>query len=298
LTNDRMHTIAMPSFARRAPLRFRPNALLSSEMYVANFGGDIVNAYDGKKIVCSIGPITFPSGVNFDRHGTLWVVNQQPAIMPFAAQCGNPKVRQIVYDYDGQPADIGFGKNGAIYALEIYNQNIGSGAVAVIPAHSRVVSEHLTDPSVPGGAECIQDAVDRKGSVYMTCMRSTAGGGEVVKFAGGSMPGAVLSAVQLQLPGGIRFDAHDNMIVEDQELRTASLYAPPYTKKPFKVVSLQGQPVGCALSPSETQIACTDVTAFTVDIYTYPAFKYEYSVHTGAGAQDGLAVAIQPSTQP
>ena len=70
------------------------------------------------------------------------------------------------------------------------------------------------------------------------------------------------------------------MIITDDSAVTLNVYAPPYTKAP-KTYPIKEQSPQCSLNHTQTNLACGDKTNATVDVYSYPAGKYQYSFNKG-----------------
>jgi hypothetical protein len=263
------------------------------DLYVSQFSGTPVQEYHlhNKKNgppLCSLGGKGV-NGIAVDPSGNLWVPNGtgggQGYTQEYAPNCGAAMLQ--ITDNNGQPADVGFDGHKNIYILSIYGKSGAPGSVNVYNSAGTLLRS-LSDPTF---SELIGIATDSHNTVFVS-NRESNGDADVVEFPRGKMPGTVLSAVTLGLPGAPQLDKSNNLIITDWEAFTLNVYAPPYTGPPA-VTSMVGLSLWCPLDRKETLLYCAD-TSGSVDVYDYPSGKYAYSFTNGlssSGFATGSAAA-------
>jgi hypothetical protein len=233
-------------------------------------------------------PGTSVNGIATDRAGNLWVPNGtgggQGYTQEYAPNCGAAMLK--ITDPNGQPADAGFDSKHDVYILNIFDAAGQPGSVNVYDAHGTLLRS-LTDPSF---SELIGIATDSHDNVFVS-NRTSQGVATVVEFPGGKMPGTLLSAITLGLPGAPQLDRANNLIITDWQAYTLNVYAPPYTQAPT-VTPMHGLSLWCPLDRHEDHLYCADLGG-SVDVYTYPGGAYAYSFTNGlvpSGFATGSAV--------
>ncbi len=220
------------------------------------------------------------NAIGVDSADKLWVPqgldlkSGVPDIVSYAPNCGAKGT--TLTDSKGQPAGIGFAPDGTRYVNNILGPSSSAGNIAVYPPGKQKPTRFLTNSKIffANGV-----GVDSKGNVYVSFYTATSATG-VMKFKLGQMPGTVLGKIKNGAPGAIAFDKNDNLIITDDSAVTLNVYAPPYDKAP-KSYSLQGHSPQCSLNKAQTNLACSDKTNTSVDVFSYPAGKYLYSFNNG-----------------
>ncbi|HEY2475660.1 MAG TPA: hypothetical protein VGI19_12800, partial [Candidatus Cybelea sp.] len=266
--------------ARIAPIFAAPAGGHSGDLYVGQFSGTPVQEYplNNKKNgppVCSL-PGQSVNGIAVDQSGNLWVPNGtgggQGYTQEYAPNCGAAMLQ--ITDNDGQPADVAFDSHKNIYILSIFGKSGAPGSVDVYNSGGTLL-RNLSDPTF---SELIGVASDSHNNVFVSNRQSN-GVANVLEFKHGKMPGTVLSAITLGLPGAPQLDKHNNLIITDWEAYTLNVYAPPYDGSPT-VTPMNGLSLWCPLDRKQTRLYCAD-TAGSLDVYAYPSGKYLYSFTNG-----------------
>ncbi len=249
--------------------------------YVSQFTGTPVQEYHLQNkangaAICAL-PGESVNGIAVDPHGNVWVPSGtgggQGYTDVYSRVCGH--LEKHIVSPNGQPADAGFDSKGNAYILNIFDANGEPGSVNVYNKRGTVTGS-LTDPTF---SELIGIGTDSHDDIFVS-NRNASGVAGVVEFAGGKMPGTVLNAITLGLPGAPELDASDNLIITDWNALTLNVYAPPYTGAPA-VTPMQGLSLWCALSHNEKLLSCADLGNGSVDVYAYPGAAYLYSYTNG-----------------
>jgi hypothetical protein len=226
-------------------------------------------------------------GVTVDPSGTLyataWFTVPKEGVITYPPHCG--AAGTIYYD-DRDPEDP------AVDGTTLYIGNLASTVGVYANSSTRPTGE-LTDPSVSFG---IGTAIDSHHNFFWSFVNNTNGGGQVLEFPQGHMPGIALPGANIgtDYPGGIGFDRADNLLFVDQDADAVYVYAPPYTAAATSTIRLKGTAVYCALNPAQTRLECMDYEYGAVDVYAYPAGRYLFSFNNtiGTGAQPiGIATS-------
>ncbi|HEY5427240.1 MAG TPA: hypothetical protein VIJ77_11870 [Candidatus Tumulicola sp.] len=275
---------------------------LKAQIYVAEYNSSTsspvqdFNAVDknNKKAICHID--TVGEGVNsiaVDGSHELWVpqaldLNTSSSdVLSFGPNCGAAGTTLV--DPKGQAAGIAFASDGTRYVDDILGPSSSAGNVSVYSKGKTKPARYLTNPNIFLATGV---GVDSKNNVYVSYHSSASATG-ILSFKGGKMPGKPIAHVNLGAPGILTFDKKDDMIVTDDVNLTLNVYAPPYTGAP-KVFPLQGASPQCSLNAAQTNLACGDKTNASVDIYSYPGGKYEYSFNKGLDSGTVIGVAQDP----
>lgn len=267
--------------------------------------------------LCQTPGVYAVNNLGVDGSGNLWVPagnNGPPTGSVQQYTCSGAQGINIVEPY-GQPTDVAFDSKGNIVVGDIIDYYpidggyyIESGTVNIYNAAGTFVGK-LSDPSffsphVPGfdifniltGV-----AVDASDNCYVSHIDNT-GGGEVVEFPGcrPSSHGKILAGPHPWSPGKPEFDSAGNLIITDYSFayfyRNAyvSVYAPPYDGPPTKTFPLYGPPVACPLGSDQKEIYCANYINGSVDVYGYPAGKYQYSFNNGLQTYGATGIAVAP----
>jgi len=239
-----------------------------------------------------------PLGMTTDKSGTLYFTAGfigGVGVLTFGPNCGGPGPR-YTEDY-GNPQDP------VVDGRILYLTTIGgdNNAPAKIFVYSTVPSAAapgttLRQLSYPTAQTGIGVAVDSHHNLFWSAASQNFNDGFVVEFVDGQMPGRLLSATKLgtDFPGGVMIDQADNLLLIDQNKTSIFVYAPPYTRRPFKTIVLKGNSLYCALGLRQVRLYCMDVQYGSVDAYTYPGGDYVYSYNNGMQANSAIGIAIQP----
>lgn len=263
-------------------------------------GVDAVNAIGTD----SKGNLWVPAGNNGPLTGTVQQYNCSGAYGP---------VISVLY---GQPSDVAFDAQGDVIVGDIADYTpfegsfyLTSGTANIYNASGEFIGK-LSDPSFfpphPPGFDNFSRlaglAVDSNNNCYVSHDDLT-GAGEVVEFAGckPANKGKVLAGPHPWEPGKPTFDSADNLTITDttfdQGYREmyASVYKPPYNAPAFKTFKTWGLSASCPLDSAQKNLYCASQYAGSVDVYSYPAGKYEYSFNNGLQQTGATGIAIAPA---
>ena len=243
-----------------------------------------------------------PLGMTTDKSGTLYFTAgfiRAAGIATFGANCGGPGPR-YTEDY-GNPQDpVVDGR--ILYLTTLFGPNQEDPAEILVfsTVPSATDQTPLRELSYPTATTGIGVAVDSHHNLFWSAASQKYNDGFVVEFVDGQMPGRLISATKLgtDFPGGVMIDQADNLLLIDQNKTSVFVYAPPYTKRPFKTIVLKGNSLYCALGLRQVRLYCMDVQYGSVDVYTYPGGDYVYSYNNGMQANSAIGIAIQPPIPP
>lgn len=257
--------------------------------------------------ICQVQPVKDAAGMEYGSDGTLYVAAQirsSGGVVTFKATgavrsgttCGIPgPVFKDPYVNNGQldPAIDGT-------ALYLANSTDGIAIPATviifdINSGPNAVGE-LSDPTAEEGFAV---AVDSHHNLFWSNTNKWTGGGQVIEFHRGKMPGTVLKPTKIgtDLPGGVLLDKANDLLLIDQTTGDIYLYAPPYNAPPFATISLKGLAGSCAFGLSQKRIYCLDYQYGAVDVYAYPKGTYVYSYTNGIDTSEapiGIAIRASP----
>jgi hypothetical protein len=238
-----------------------------------------------------------PLGMTTDANGTLYFTAdfiRAKGVATYGRNCGAPGTRYV--ENDGNPQDPVV-DGSTLYLTTLLGYNQEDPAEIFVFSLAPVVGDHhalrkLSHPSVLTG---VGVAVDSHHNLFWSAASQNFNDGFVIEFMNGQMPGKLLPATKLgtDYPGGVMIDHADNLLLIDQNTNTVLMFAPPYTNRPFKTISLMGHALYCALGVSQGRLYCMDVEYGAVDVYTYPGGDYLYSYNNGMEAQSAIGIAIQ-----
>jgi hypothetical protein len=237
-----------------------------------------------------------PLGMTTDASGTLYFtagfVGGPFGLLTYGPNCGAPGARYT--EDQGNPQDPVV--DGSILYLTNLANTFGPPKIYIFSLAPAVGNHRplrmLSHPSV---ATAVGVAVDSHHNLFWAAASQNFNGGFVIEFMNGQMPGRLLPATKTgtDYPGGVMVDHADNLLLIDQNTSSVLVFAPPYTNRPFKTISLKGQALYCALGVSQGRLYCMDVEYGSVDVYTYPGGDYDYSYNNGMEAQSAIGIAIQ-----
>jgi len=292
--------------ALRSPrIRFRNAGKSTGGIYVATAFSYSLYEYGApyaknRKPRCAISGIVGPNAIGVDRSGTLWVPQQiddsgDNEITSYAPGCGTPGV--TLTDPNGASAGIAFDSKHTSYVLDVltYASGFTTGGLSVFPKGQTSPSRVLTD-GIDGEGFAV--GVDSKDNVYVLYMNAS-NTGTVVEFKKGKNPGITLGVATDQRPGGtLVFDKNDNMVVDENNVvATALVFAPPYNGAPASS-PLMGGSWQCSFDKPMAHFACADYGNNSVDIFSYPALSYLYSLDNGLPPSDFvIGTAYDPAAR-
>lgn len=272
------------------------------EFYASSVAQYVMQDRKNNPPICQMSPVRDVQGMTTDATGTLYVAEDfnhgtgVGTFTPFGsarrgAECGPPaKMFYDPYEFQNDPAVDGsvlYLSNvvdgvGIPATVLVYDVNGGSGP-----------DGELFDPTVNEG---VGVAVDSRHNLFWSTTNVWSGGGQVVEFRKGKMPGTVLRGTKIgnDTPGGVLIDDANDLLFIDQTTKTVNIYAPPYRAAPSSTISLVGGATYCALPRLQRAIYCLDNEYGAVDVYTYPKGKYLYSWTNGIDEKEApLGIAIQ-----
>ena len=232
-----------------------------------------------------------------DSSGTLYVTSAFPGdklgVATFAPNCG--AAGMIYYDSAGTPSDV-VTDGSILYVGNEINAGQTPPTVLLYTIGGNGLSEaDLFDPTVSQG---VGVAVNSHHDLFWSTKNVWSGGGQVIKFRRGKMPGVVLTETKIgtDVAGGVLVDKANNLLFIDETVAKIYEFAPPYDRPPFAAIPLKGNAVFCAFSPSQKQIHCLDDQYGAVDVYRYPKGSYLYSYTNGIDEKEApTGIAIQPA---
>jgi hypothetical protein len=294
-------SLVAPVFQTRPSwMRARANIDAGGYTFVGQWWDTVINGYATKNPrnhgpICDVGPISQPQGMVTDQSGILYVAaafsGDHLGVATFAANCGG--AGQTFADDDGIPGDV------VIDGTTLYLTNeIDTGETpATLPVYDIAKSPNpvheLSDPVVEEG---LGVAVDSHHNLFWSSTNRWTGGGQVVEFRKGKMPGSVLKVTNLgsDFPGGLLIDRANDLVLIDQTADSILRYAPPYNAPASSTISLRGPSGYCAFGFNQSHIYCLDYLYGSVDVYAYPKGKYVYSYTKGISPSEGpIGIAIQ-----
>jgi hypothetical protein len=258
--------------------------------------------------LCSIngGTSIFGGNIATDRQGNLWVptiaqpsINSIWEVVEYAAGCGQ-QLQILADSATGQPGDIAFDKNGTAYVANTVSASFGPGNVAVYRAGQTDVStvinpsRVLTSPLIGSFVSAV--AVNASGDVYVT-YDTASFKTQVLEFAKGRGSGTAVNISGFSVLCGITFDDHQNMILTDYNLTQDEVYAPPYAGAPTTTIPLVAgsKPLYSKLNRSNSLLYVTGGTG--VQVYSYPAGTYQYTITAQMGKYGAGGVALDPTAR-
>jgi len=280
-------------------LRMVDPAAVKAQIFVGQYGGPsapgevndyVANNSKNRKEFCQIADLTGVNSLGVDSTGELWIPQETASgvneITSNAPNCGKAGI--TLSDPNGQPADIAFASNGTRYVSDLVGNGSTAGDISVYPKGKTAPTSKLTNSLVfySQGA-----GVDSHNNVYQSWVNQAQSAGGILKYSAGKMPGKLLKAIKITIPGGPIFDKSDNLIVTDDATTAVNIYTPPYTKAP-KTFPLKGIGPQCSLNAAETSIACGDPGNNSVDVYKYPAGTYMYSFNSGLGGSPLVTIGV------
>jgi hypothetical protein len=256
--------------------------------------------------------------IGTDSKGNLWVPagNNGPLTGTVQEYNCNGSYGTVISVPYGQPSDVAVDLNGDVIVGDIadYTPFQGgyyytSGTANIYTSSGSFIGK-LSDPSFfpphPPGFDNFSRlagvAVDANNNCYVSHYDRT-GAGEVVEFAGckPADKGKILAGPHPWEPGKPTFDSAGNLIITDitfdqgYRVMYGSVYKPPYDAPAFKTFKTWGLSGSCPLDSAQKNLYCASQFAGSVDVYSYPAGKYQYSFNNGLQQTGATGIAIAPS---
>lgn len=259
---------------------------------------------------CEVGPVTRALGMASGPNGTLYVAAGSEksgggGVMAFSSKptvskngrCG-PAVRYFPDPYVGN-GQLDPAIDGSMLYLANSTDGISLPASVVVYNVKEGTNPvgNLIDPTVGNGYAV---AVDSHHNLFWSSWNKWTGGGQVIEFPRGRMPGTVLKPTMIgtDSPGSVLVDRNNNLLLLDQSKSEMLIYETPYNKRPFAKISLKGREVFCALGTRDERLFCLDYESGAVDVYSYPAGTYLYSYSNGIDmSEDPIGIAVRPATK-
>jgi hypothetical protein len=192
-----------------------------------------------------------PLGMTTDARGTLYFTAhfiRTEGVATYGPNCGAAGARYVENDGNTQDPVV---DGPILYLTTLFGHNQGYPAKIIVFSLVPVVGDHhpLRELSHPSASTGIGVAVDSHHNLFWSAASQNFNDGFVIEFVNGQMPGKLLSATKLgtDFPGGVMVDHADNLLLIDQNTNTVLMFAPPYTNRPFKTISLMGHALYCAL---------------------------------------------------
>jgi sugar lactone lactonase YvrE len=271
--------------------------------YIAPIGTSIVYGYQranrgNHAPLCTISGFTSVNGgIGVDQSGNLWVPDEGASprtISEFGPSCG-PKKTVLTDPGDVGPNNVAFDTAGHIY---VSNDFGNSGAPGNILQYTGTkVTKTLTDPNIatPQGL-----AIDKSNNVWVSYRDPGSSGTYVAEFPGGKMPAKLFKNISLGFPGSLQFDRKQNLLAIDDNVSAMNVYAPPYTETtPTHQLILEdgsvNSPSMCTLGHDQAALYCTFGFFSAVDVFTYPAGKFEYTYGNGLTGLLPYGIANDPA---
>lgn len=267
-----------------------------SAVFAAEFTPGQVNLYalpDTKNVApkCALTAVAV-NGIGTDAKGTLYVPSGSFQRITTYAKGTCTATPVTLFETNGQPSDIAFGSDGTIYVADISSPR-GPGLISVYKKGATSPSFTLTDPSIGSFAPGI--AIDSSNDVFLS-YRNTSGRQGFLEFKDGKMPGTVLRLSGASFVIGLTFDDVQNLVAIDYKGGAVLTYAPPYNGAPSKFFVTKGSSAYAKLDTGNKNLYVADFANGSIDVYTYPAGTYEYSITNGLTQSDMVqGVAVEPS---
>jgi hypothetical protein len=235
---------------------------------------------------CTV-PTEFSKGIGIDANGTLWIPNASGIIASYKKGTCKAGPRTLT-DTLGIPNDIAFSSTGTAYVVVETAKPI----ISVYGKGSNAPTSSLSDPAVTAMRGV---AVDGAGNVFVSCVKEQERSC-VMEFKGGAMPGKFLS-ISVGISDGLEIDAKHNLIVVDPGAREAEVFAPPYQGAPTSAFGLRGSSEFGKLDAANANFYASNFSSGTIDVFTYPAGTYEYSISNGLAVDGVWGIAVYPPSK-
>jgi hypothetical protein len=269
-----------PTSMPPAGLRLAASATIKIGVYVTQANGSASGVILGYRSpnksneppVCSIGGQGFDhSEIAVDAAGNVYAPNlRSENINVYAPNCGS--LSATVADPYGADVDVAVGAGGTFY---------GVGGTHVSVCTSSSCDSELTDSSIK---QLETAAVDRAGNVWASYYDQS-GVPSLIVWLGGAMPGHVITGyANPNTPGDLEFDNAGKLVSLQTEFAKVYIYscdAAEASCKHTRTAALKASALFGALNAKNTDFEATDYEADSIDVYSYPAFKYEYSYSSG-----------------
>lgn len=276
-----------------------------SVVYVTSYNNSVY-IYDQKhnaKTPCGqITGVTNPQGLFVDKSGNLWVAisgnckTQFSSVFEFAP--GGTSPVKTLEDPDGSATDVAVdNSSGTVYVTNFFDYTQGcasgnNGTVEVYANGSTTPTSTLSDPNM---TYAFNDAVDKKGNLYVTYLHasSISGTGRIDEWPSGSTSPTDLG-ITLQAPGGIETTANGALLVCDQ-LVACGDFEPGATTMTNQFATQTTGSFGIALDKHEKHAWVENSGASTGQLQQYkypgPDKHAKQSIVVPGGGYSGVAVS-------
>lgn len=286
----------VPAVQRHVKSHFVAGKPITSAVFVSDYGNNDVNIFNfpAKQLVGTIGGLSNPQGMYTDKSGNLYVANTGASnIETYAAPYnGSPTTLQ---DPGMYPTDVTMDASGNIFASNIISTSGGAGSEVMYAGGSgNATTLNMSNACY----ECFFTAVDKSGNVWVDGFDFNFN--PIVGYWGPGGSGSFTAvAIPLGFPGGIAFDRHGNLLLDDQGSLTVSVY-PPGSTSPTAVYPLSNDGsdvVTIALGTVQKRLFTGDAdgTNCGQPILEWPAGSIVSSI-TDSGCSQPIGVATIPST--
>jgi DNA-binding beta-propeller fold protein YncE len=251
-----------------------------SLLYAAQYYTDAIQVYvqsgSGQKPCATIvAKLVNPQGLTSDGSGDLWVANTGANnVLEFKRGALRPA--RTLSDAGEFPADVCIDSNGNIFATNLLTTGGGPGSVS---EWIKGVGPPKT-LEIPNNTRVLYCALDNRHDLFVNYINS-AGTGSMDEFvAGKNKP--VVTKVATQFPGGLDFDAAQDLVGNDQLGPTTCVYELP--DPTGTCVTATGRPLGLAITSAGKNVYVSDASGGSVYEYSYPSFTLKDTISDGLGA--------------
>jgi hypothetical protein len=225
------------------------------------------------------------NGIAVDAHRILYVpynLGSTHDVLTFAPDCGAPG--PVLVDPNGGMADVAIDNKKNI----VYVSNYNTGNIDVYKNGATSPTGVLSFSTHGSGFGV---AVDKFGDVFNS-------GETIVEFPHGHNQGSkALNLTGLTKPFGLAFDSNDDLIVSNAI--NIVIYAPPYAGAPKQTIKMKKAATSySALDFANKHLYVNNINTNSVDVYTYPAGTFEYSITAGIPSRSVSGVALDPPSKP
>lgn len=228
--------------------------------------------------------VSYPYNLAVDRHGTLYVQNNNNTITEYAKNGSGPTktLTEPKAGY-GTGINVAVGKDGTVYAVDhlagqIYEFENGN----------------TTATKTIGLQEAFGLALDRHNDLYVEYASNSSGGpGHVMEYKPGSTSGHDLG-ITIKYEGGLGVDSHDDLLVGDQGNQVIDIFKHG-KNTPFRTISVSPYyPYQFNFDRSEKYLYMVSGTPAAVYVYDYSTGALDWTDNQGlrsSGYAEGVALA-------